>query len=1400
MDNIEELKKMYSDLENRCRKVKNLRFVKDENNCFYLSDGIVKFSNSYSLDLCIKLYVYSHEKSLNDFYIDFFISDFKDLIEQIPDEEINVDMITKDIIELINEKYYLSFFENEALFNYYLKEKNFKKLFTFDKMKYQNKILDVLSSDEINATLNSIIEDIKKEDSIKKYSRSIILLKELIDKKDIKFINKYFTTSFYLQTSSRLEDASYLVKNIELSEEIMKQIDSDNKLPLLYKKNKKLFNYLKNTGSDLVKKFDIDVLSNDDFSYELCTDYLMSGINDELTDYFIKAKGVDCLINLKNKWVTDNIVLNHYNELESLFKNNKVDYISSRLDYLTETKELQTIKKLLYNNCFIVNFMKKNKENISEYMDNFYFQDLIEKDNLSIEEYNEIYDIIVDNYFDDEPKFINSAKLLVCALERNDVENLFHFENFDSELIYPYYEKLIKIFDEKWYGLCNSSKFFEYCILNNYNDIVEKLRITEAHEKFIINNLDKIVSKYDATTLPSIFHSSYTILEYIVKNGYTDLIEAYDEKAMRNLFKLKLPEYNIEDRYDNPFEGVMDIIDEIGMSNDKTKKNDVEFMNQFIKIIDTKNSSCIFYGMHNSNKLRKYLFDNKRYDLFIQFPFMGEKEVENIKKSANGVNILFGITLEEFTEKINRLSSKNTELLKTMLPFMLTKKYDCFNEACLSKICLYPDLQLKLNKFDNHTIQVLARIYEKIVSSTELDYSGVFTKIINNIEIYKNIVDTINDNNLKDDLFIDNLIKTLNDSENIYSIKSLEDIINLDNKEKMFFEDINTRIKNNTITIEELKTAVFIKSFGVNDSEAEFLVDRYCINIEAYEDDDFKDNENLKSIINVLKAIKKIYLINDLDKLKEVYNSNNKRIKVDYRYSLEAVIRSEYAKAYSDSLYKINEEHVVSKNNINNQEIYNLISQTEYNEKHPKFYMMDGDFNLQVHALGAYREWKRPQNFKDDWYRPFIAYHGICTSYIGNNQIATARASHPIYGFSNYESSAYLCSGNYDLFSDEVISKFDSGYRKAYNILLPKQMIDNTRHTHNEIVIERTIAGMDEIIKRAPDYVLLFVDDINNKYNFKKVDDVLSELYQKYPDSKDMIKERYSTYDNVLLDIDESEESELLTKEDLYKLQLANIYEETIQASIDQDIPIVIVDRLKYAKKEKNECNKMFEKFKNNIKGEINIENGNELYELLLKVFNNMVGCHNYTSIPLEYSDIFSIQEFNKLFEKITNAISEISDLEKRFEISEYLWYILDDESNKRDFTGNKCQLGNLYTEMNYTLESLDKIAFEILKKHTINEMKQVDNQADKIIDSTTNMIDLLKIIIDYNINIDKIDEKYIEHFWRLLKKEFNNKELLEQYEENNFSIIEFYNNFIYNDNYVNMNENILTDIKNRSL
>ncbi len=80
-------------------------------------------------------------------------------------------------------------------------------------------------------------------------------------------------------------------------------------------------------------------------------------------------------------------------------------------------------------------------------------------------------------------------------------------------------------------------------------------------------------------------------------------------------------------------------------------------------------------------------------------------------------------------------------------------------------------------------------------------------------------------------------------------------------------------------------------------------------------------------------------------------------------------------------------------------------------------------------------------------------------------------------------------------------------------------MIDKTRHTHNEMVIERRNPRNSSNIhvKRQPNYVVYFVDDINNEDNF---------------------------------DIKNNE-----------------LFKESVQAALDNNIPIVIIDRLKFAKR-----------------------------------------------------------------------------------------------------------------------------------------------------------------------------------------------------------------------------------------
>lgn len=88
------------------------------------------------------------------------------------------------------------------------------------------------------------------------------------------------------------------------------------------------------------------------------------------------------------------------------------------------------------------------------------------------------------------------------------------------------------------------------------------------------------------------------------------------------------------------------------------------------------------------------------------------------------------------------------------------------------------------------------------------------------------------------------------------------------------------------------------------------------------------------------------------------------------------------------------------------------------------------------------------------------------------------------------------------------------------------------------------------------------------------------------------------------------------------------LYQETLQSSIDQGIPIVIVDRLKYAKSEKIKCDNLVQEF-------YITKDYKKLEEMVLTYSNNMIGCQSFDNEVKEYNQIFNNIEFNKYIDNI---------------------------------------------------------------------------------------------------------------------------------------------------------------------
>ena len=599
-----------------------------------------------------------------------------------------------------------------------------------------------------------------------------------------------------------------------------------------------------------------------------------------------------------------------------------------------------------------------------------------------------------------------------------------------------------------------------------------------------------------------------------------------------------------------------------------------EILNEYgpaiIKYLEDEN-----YCLWGDKCLLEYLIRHDRMDLIKKLNF----DISSIEAILPILENIYNISREVLKYKINYLYNRNDEIFSTLNFEIL--KLNIPLEILLT-ITLYPEMQEKIINLDNVVSSKLFEIIKK-VQSKKYDTVQITESILKNASNYEELLNNLDINSLNENE-LNNLIYVLQNENNIFNISSIEDLKeeNFKKKKDIYFRNIDNNLDN--LVLDDLKEAIVESIYGISLERAKFISDRYSYDFDALR----KDKLNEK-IISIVENLNKIVNETDISKLKVIYQTRNdiSGLKTDFMssLSLEASIREEYARMYSNTLYKVNESDLSK-----NQKLDNVT----YQGKKIEVYEPESKFNMQIHALGAYSSFSRPDNFKDDWLKPKIAYHGICTSFIANNEIATARQRHPILGFSNYEEKALLLAGNYDLGSDQANLSFATSNYKSGKFLPPKTMIDATRHNHNEMVIERMKHDSGRISKRTPNYIIYIIDDMNNKNNF----DENNELYQ-----------------------------------------------ENLQAAYDFDIPIVIIDRLKYAKQEKEKCDLLEQEFNNSRNPEI-------LRELFLNYMNNWVGCRYFEINPkAEYNDIFNDEVVCEFYKRITglikNDIHKIKDITK---------------------------------------------------------------------------------------------------------------------------------------------------------
>ena len=158
----------------------------------------------------------------------------------------------------------------------------------------------------------------------------------------------------------------------------------------------------------------------------------------------------------------------------------------------------------------------------------------------------------------------------------------------------------------------------------------------------------------------------------------------------------------------------------------------------------------------------------------------------------------------------------------------------------------------------------------------------------------------------------------------------------------------------------------------------------------------------------------------------------------------------------------------------------------------------------------------------------------------------------------------------------------------------------------------------------------------------------------------------------------------MITVEDAKNIAAVFYYEEVVQASVDMNVPIVIVDRLLFAKKEKKKCDVIFDSL-------VSSKDANYITLLLLTYFNNIIGCIDYTNYNYEYYKYFNDNGFEELCIKLLDYIDTISDNKNKLNHLEILLNGIKNEIDKRSAKGESNVLTKYVSIIDSKIDDLKK-------------------------------------------------------------------------------------------------------------
>ena len=792
-------------------------------------------------------------------------------------------------------------------------------------------------------------------------------------------------------------------------------------------------------------------------------------------------------------------------------------------------------------------------------------------DNSSLEE-------LIDLILTDEDIFyyMNKNGFNFSNLERNTIFNIvFNKYRYSYEL-----DKFFRNFFESKEELnefigTNSDFFRDYINIKNEN-ISYRLKdcdnfitlVLEEGKTNLISNIQNY-SIENLRLLVQLLNKNIQLPYYIGNNEFAEhIIKLKDElKDEEMIVLLNL----LKDRafYDRKMR------DSESTSFENLVKNNTNYL---INIVT--NTKTVPNCLAESSEFRDECINKDRIDIASKC-IIPSNLLENeslVDKYCNELHIDKKIFYERYKWICNYFE-KNNNIFNIMLASSLKNNIFSLNSEHFERFINDVDVQLSLSKLSERELSLFSKILD-LYSYDEYDISQMIVNVINNMNDYKDLLNSINIEELnKQD--IRNLVGLFQLPNNQYNITDKEELQKYFDIRKNYFEqNFNSNI------LEENKNNLLKVMFNIDLKEAEYIDNKYNHNnVNENILINLKNSELPENIYNLLLTLNKIIECNNREKLIEIY----KNITINDLYKneipLESYLRGQYTKLYSMSLYRIEEKNKLYGPKDNYMSSYN------YKGKNVPICVPRVNFNFFIHCVGSCSLVSEvsSKNYRDDWLdRPQLQDHFIACSYINEKGIYSIRSNGSIiFGFDSLEDGSILAMGNCDIDSTGKYSCSYNGSRKLQEdnknrakFFVPSEILKTVNDGYNEIVIERRNMNKKKSceFKRKPDYIIMMSESMESE-NFNSMNNLfqnqlsfISEEDRKQIENieeKRKLKEFMKKYEDSISNLAASENIELniMVNNIVNLIMKSKYFEDCLKASSEFDIPLVVIDKTYYFNK-----------------------------------------------------------------------------------------------------------------------------------------------------------------------------------------------------------------------------------------